>query len=352
DARAKKYEGRSPLSAETKRLVLEDYLERFGDMVSTIQGHGERADEDNPPFDTVIFIDKSARPLAWMMSELWDEFAEPVKGEDGKRRIPEKPDVKFINVDRLFWRDDPTRAGDLREVTDDDIEQLRAIFQIGDSNVLDGRRILIVDEIQESGDTQRATKALIEAAFPSATVDTFAYMMGALDPDVSEPSYIFHLFPTWYPQKDQVKYQETETGRGVLDPVVDRTARADHPRRGSKFLSTPPSEKGPKKEMEAKKNRLLLRLEDIAQNPELDPSGEQRIKIEQLLRQLASGLVRRDSGAEKLRRDMKRLARDFKAGRLQPSVRSDRDTIAGKPTAQYRADKLKRDTTPVPLWKL
>src|SRR3954469_6875014 len=50
--------------------------------------------------DVAIFLDKSARPVEWLVRELWDELA-PTDPDTGKT-VP-KPEMKFLNIDREQW---------------------------------------------------------------------------------------------------------------------------------------------------------------------------------------------------------------------------------------------------------
>lgn len=341
DGRASKYKYRNLNTAETKTEVLEDYLTKFQEMVNVIQGKEKIDGDPDPaaPFDMVIFLDKSARPLSWMMSELWDEFASPVTNEHGQRVIPPMPPRKFLNIDRLTWRQDSEVAGEFHNITESDIAALRAIFEVGNQNLLDGsaetpKRILIVDELSESGDTQRVAKELLDHASHGAVVKTLAYMPGIKKDASWGVDYEFPLFPTWYPHKRD-DGTHAEEGRGVLDPVVwDAESSLAAPRRKNKFLSTPPEYVFSTKE-KAERFDLLKELEQLRDAEESPENLERQQQIQQRLGSMAIGYVARDPKAEMLRRDIKRLARDFKARRLFPALTGDREEIAGLPADEY-----------------
>lgn len=348
DARAKKFAGLDPASEETKVAVLEDYLSQFDKMISVIQGR----DVDAPPYDTVIFLDKSARPLSWMLSELWDDFAEPIETSEGDRIIPKKPDQKYLNIDRLLWRKDQEVENEFHDISPDDIHALRSIFQFKQGNVLDGqRRILVVDEISESGDTQRIASKLIEAAFPDATVRSFAYMTPEIRLTKAGPSYEYPSFPAWYPPKDS-RGHHAEDGRGVLDPLVwDADSSIDTPRRTNKFLSSPPSHRLSDEEIRDATTPLMQELEELADEPESEENQERKASIQQRLGKLSTGLVVRDPKAEMLRRDVRRLGRDFRAGRLLPIFTAVRDRIGDRDADDYYSARRDRMTVKKPLYR-
>ena len=49
--------------------------------------------------DVVVWLDKSARPLAWFTKELWPTLAPDPDSDE----IPEMPAFKFVNIDRDQW---------------------------------------------------------------------------------------------------------------------------------------------------------------------------------------------------------------------------------------------------------
>src|SRR5487761_225536 len=49
--------------------------------------------------DVVVWLDKSARPLAWFTKDLWPTLAvDPKTGE-----VPKMPEFKFVNIDKKQW---------------------------------------------------------------------------------------------------------------------------------------------------------------------------------------------------------------------------------------------------------
>ena len=47
------------------------YIQETALLISVIDG----SLNDTTPFDHVIYLDKSARPVSWLVNMLWDEFA-------------------------------------------------------------------------------------------------------------------------------------------------------------------------------------------------------------------------------------------------------------------------------------
>lgn len=48
--------------------------------------------------DTVIYLDKSARPSEWLVRSLWETLATANDGE-----VPRRPETRFLNIDRYPW---------------------------------------------------------------------------------------------------------------------------------------------------------------------------------------------------------------------------------------------------------
>lgn len=351
DDRAKKFRNRDFAAADTKQEVLEDYLTQFDRLVSKIRGTGQF--EGAQPFDTVIFLDKSARPLSWMMSELWDEFAEPVPGDGGNLMVPPMPERKFLNIDRLTWRQEHDVEGDFHNITDADVAALRSIFDLNGHNLLDGeseakpRRVLVVDELSESGDTQGVAKDLLERATHHTVVDTFAYMPSEKRDTAAGTSYEWASFPTWYPHKDAAG-RHAEDGRGVLDPKIWNAQESlVNPRSANKFLSRPPEYTFSEKEI----SQIPLLKTELEAIDTTTPERARRVReLSARIGQLTLGFIHRDPKAEKLRRDMKRLARDFKASRLYPVISANRETIGGQPATEYYRLRRESLAKPRPLY--
>lgn len=218
--------------------------------------------------DVVVWLDKSARPLAWLTKDLWPKMAaDPETGE-----VPKIPDFKFVNIDREQWvnKIDPEGVGtvDIGGIDRSIIRSLRSIFvepkhkqegltsAIDDApSYLDDKVVMIVDETRSEGKTLRYSQEFFKAAFPSAQI-TGAYWTTRKyrTADGSEKNDI----PVWYKE-------ETILGRGV----GNRDERKSHAsnnltqRLGAWFLST-------RIHGEDKMSRdLRADLKQLANNPEV-----------------------------------------------------------------------------------
>lgn len=238
-------------------------------------------DKDN--YDTVFYLDKSARPVAAFVNGLWDKV------------VPEgntAPNTEFINVDRvkilqsfdykLIGSD--TAAGpatnvvieakqkfDMDRKNDAKVKKrwkeyaarLRQLFieeEVDEANILeafshqstlDGTRICVVDEVKFSGVTSTLAKELIKEAFPTATVDE-KYFWKKQDTTV----------PIWY-ERDYI------TGRGIGDISEAYYKDLDQE-------ITPLLEESAEKEAALKTVRRMGRAALLLSSPlfEWGPSGE------------------------------------------------------------------------------
>lgn len=202
-----------------------------------------------PYYDSVIFLDKSARPVEWLFRALWDHLSEM---PDGTRY--EKPETLFVNIDRIFWSNiiDPERV-DNREIRQADssihnkIHYLRAVFaehtRLGADQSLDmsyGKgtkpRVLIVDEVRSSGRTLAYATEMFKAAFPDVDFEGY-HWMGATTTNGStaEGDFVYGDggVPVWY-------QDNTYLGRGVGDPNRPRAKHesSDRNKGRAHFLST------------------------------------------------------------------------------------------------------------------
>lgn len=193
---------RTPEGVWDMRHVAEEYVKSTDKIIGILDGSiedRELADPDNKEQskqapDVVIYLDKSARPVSWFVDEFWDQMARKEE-VDGKECPIKKPEAKFLNIDRADWlmrmkknegvplsELDPTDF-DINEISEDEIAQIRAIFAKGSlsdenwleevknkPNYLDGKNVLIVDEVKSSGATLSIAQQLLKKAFPESTV--------------------------------------------------------------------------------------------------------------------------------------------------------------------------------------
>ena len=223
--------------------------------------------------DYVLYLDKSARPVSWMVNELWHDLA------------PDKPRpaTKYANIDRLDWREivgsDEVGVVDVQEAGQEAIQSLRNIFSDPDSpglGLFDGKRVMIVDEVKASGDTLRIAEEFIKAAFPSAEVKGAWWMIS--DRRLANGH---KEVPVWY-------NEDTPYGRGVDNKNVAKSFLSPSSRQqdGYRFLSTP-----------------------FGSLTEQD--GQTKINYEQ------------DAGSNRLRTEIHHMVEDFRSGAIPVNVEYD-----------------------------
>jgi hypothetical protein len=173
--------------------------------------------------DYVVYLDKSGRPVQWLVDELWEFYA----GD-----IP-KPQSKFINVDREQWDtilgDYQTEALDFGKLAPEDIQQLRDVF--ADPNdtsrsLFDGKKVMVIDEVKVSGATLATARGLMERAFPDAEIGASWWMTPMVKNNTTE-------VPVWYKSEDP-------TGRGIdnRNQARSEASTSSRQREGWQFLST------------------------------------------------------------------------------------------------------------------
>ena len=163
---------------------------RTAELIGVINGESD----DIPKVDHVIYLDKSARPVSWLVDEFWDDFSD--KAQPGK---------DFLAIDRRVWfqkvgialtpRDEIKEPdGSLRVAKTDDFikayknlpeetrkdwgARIRGLFIMGGiegedpdhimktPTTLDGKNLLIVDEVSRSGSTLGIAEFLMKEAIP------------------------------------------------------------------------------------------------------------------------------------------------------------------------------------------
>lgn len=191
----------------------------------------DRIPEGEPRIpDTALYLDKSARPVAWLVDALWEQMATP-----GAK----KPNEEFLNIDRANWftylghtiEDAENRLGradfDIEKVNPDRIAAIRAYFSEGELTEenwkdevwnlptrLDGQHVFIVDEVMNQGGTLHIAAELLRRAIPEATFDgTYFWHTGRISIDgrnADSSGLQMQSAPIWY---DKTR----ATGREVGD---------------------------------------------------------------------------------------------------------------------------------------
>jgi len=228
--------------------TLSKFVTSTAELIATIDGSSTEYD-DHPeltPPDHIIYLDKSARPVSWLVNTFWSDFSDQ-----------ERPPHSYLNIDRLTWlryagiKADANgyftdHRGEYRRATPRDFEienlqpdalaRLRSLYLpdgITDENPtkilqtpsqLDGKNILIIDEVGNSGATIAIAKQVIAAAFPTTNINTkYFWKSGAkVSPNGEERQML--LAPVWYSE-------EHPHGRGIgnIDQAHYDKRYADYP---------------------------------------------------------------------------------------------------------------------------
>lgn len=216
-------------------VILEKYVTGTDKVIGLLDGSirkravaiDQEDERSSEAPDAVIYLDKSARPVSWLVDALWDQIAV----EDAV-----KPETEYLNIDRTNWfmsqghkREVAERYlkpddFDIDRVDEDEIAGIRALFVEGDltednwkeevwsqPTKLDGKKILIIDEVMNQGGTLAIATQLIKKAIPDAVV-TGDYFWDTSRSKVSvhNEDMIADSVPVWYDATNVF-------GRGVGD---------------------------------------------------------------------------------------------------------------------------------------
>lgn len=227
--------------------------------------------------DAVIFLDKSARPISWLLRDMWSRFS-PL--EVGGAPSP-RPALLFLNIDRLQWvttvdphgqgfmdvdRVDPSIVRSLRSVFVEPRDKRDGLTDAIDSApaALDGKTLLVVDEVYSSGRTADIAARLIQRGFPTARIAT-AHWMGGL---VARGGATGNAdIPVWYDES-------SEYGRGIGNRQVGggthRISDNVTQRLGAWFLSTRLPQLDERGALLRRELRMLAHEPDVPLRPSLD----------------------------------------------------------------------------------
>jgi hypoxanthine phosphoribosyltransferase len=242
--------------------VAMEYIRKTEKIIRVLDGSSRHRDvvdyDDNlvnqgAP-DVVIYLDKSARPVSWLVDKFWKDIAD---------QDVVKPKTKFLNIDRndQTWKDiDLTESKNPSDVIYDfgrlpkeKILAVRAIFHKGrlseekwkdevtkiNSDFDQGKRILIVDEVKSSGRTLMIAQNLLKLAFPTSSISGVYFWNSRYEtvPINGQIEQQMTSVPVWYNAKE--KY-----GRGISDKYsfyynLDENYHDIRFRVGAFVLSTP-----------------------------------------------------------------------------------------------------------------
>ena len=226
--------------------------------------------------DVVIWLDKSARPLAWLTKAAWPQLAAEADGT-----VPDMPEFKFVNIDREQWVNqvDPMGTGrmNIENIDESVIRSLRSIFvdpsskknSLGEhvdraDSSLDGKTIMIVDEVMSTGRTLDIASKFFARAFPTAYIGGEHWMSGTATKGTAVGNADI---PIWYKEKD-------ETGRGVgnRNEAKSRMSPSMTQRLGGWFLSTTLPNDGNAKQL--RKELSMLASDAVEHKVVFKPSTE------------------------------------------------------------------------------
>jgi hypothetical protein len=198
--------------------------EKYGEIRST---DGEKY--DGHKFDTVIYLDKSARPVSWLVRKFWQNLS---NGENVQ------PTIHFLNInhkDKALEEAEVSGSSiaedkifDFRRLNKDKILAIRALFHQGElsesnwrsevakKSVFNGKNILIVDEVECSGKSLECAQRLLKLAFPEVTDISGVYFW---DSCFSQEEYgrQMNSVPAWYKKRSTFGNEKSAFGRGIGD---------------------------------------------------------------------------------------------------------------------------------------
>lgn len=193
--------------------------------------------------DIAIYLDKSARPVAWMVNELWDRLAP----RDAEGNVPKKPQTKFLNIDREQWgaivgRSEDIGGIDVGRLPSKRLQELQATYapikghsKPGDVSLLTNKNVMVIDEVSVSGDTLNISRAILKEAFPDAAkIEAEYWMSGYVKTEPRTGVRKNTKLPVWY--------SDTRvTGRLVGNRDTSKSAQSNSKRQrdGMYWLSTP-----------------------------------------------------------------------------------------------------------------
>lgn len=169
--------------------ILGMHVGSTADTIAVLSGD----DEKYPKADEVIYLDKSARPVSWMVGLFWNDFTNE-----------KRPHPSYLAIDRREWFKRTGTDIDGNEyvdghmatfsdfkkenVTDRDIAAIRALYIPGGIETedideimntptgLEGKNITIIDEVKRSGSTAAIAQYLVSRAIPeAASVNVYTY---------------------------------------------------------------------------------------------------------------------------------------------------------------------------------
>ncbi|MEX2209368.1 MAG: hypothetical protein WD603_02545 [Patescibacteria group bacterium] len=267
--------------------------------------------------DVAVYLDKSGRPVSWLVRKLWGQLATP--GPDGT--VPPPPESRFFNIDRIDWlrrvgvpeheiegagpegfemgriaenpsavrelvgrfrlpfvegrRSEEGPDGQQRTVTLNESNWLDEVWKMPLKPVrrTDGtegppRHIVAIDEMKSSGATLHIARELLATALPEVSVSGTHWSTPkkksiGIDKETGEIQTTEETAPPWY-------RRDLEAGRGVGD--LDRKRYTDSEGNwkvrltGEVALSTPLTDIEGKRIRDQRAERLRRDIDHLARD--------------------------------------------------------------------------------------
>lgn len=209
--------------------------------------------------DVVIPLDKSGRPIKDLVEAFWEFNA-----KDGA----ELPEFDFLNIDRIDWlarmgysateADQSTKKTlDMSKISHEEISRIRAYFTEGDLTEenwqeevwqlptrLDGKKILVLDEVKNSGATLEIATKLIKTAIPEAVISGDYYWTDSSHDAVGSTNAQtqWKTVPKWYdgtnsfgrgigdtsPAWHEKQYEENPSQQNLKNKIASFVLSAPH----------------------------------------------------------------------------------------------------------------------------
>lgn len=169
------------------RFLTVDELETQTDKF--IRSFSEGAEKGELP-ETFFFLDKSARPLAFLVNQLWGSY------------YPNNPmpKMRFVNIggsgSHIYDRESKPFNSDPK-----------ILSETYGGNLKQDGKILIVDEYSHTGEALNTARSLFAKAFPDAKIQT---------------TVAYSKLPNWYQNEDYLgieEYSATDYERIALDKL-------------------------------------------------------------------------------------------------------------------------------------
>lgn len=229
-------------TGETKEMTLgidETLGLMVGSVAETIATLSGEA-RGKPKADYVIYLDKSARPVSWLVDEFWNDFSDQPRPEESFLAIDREPWFERVGVKLGKNQEIELPNGERRAAKGSDfwdawekmpkerqreyLSRIRALYIEGGiedtdvdkimstPTVLDGKNVTIIDEVERSGSTLSIAAGLIQRAFnlKPEKVTTHVFWKDIFKKVSGETQ--MGSAPVWYP-RDNADWR----GRGIKD---------------------------------------------------------------------------------------------------------------------------------------